>query len=354
MTIKTIATRVVLGLAIILIGAIGWTGYRLWNSWSSIPTVDFDPVEARDYLDTLPPTGDAGADDDVPDPDVFEFQPPTQQSDDEFDAFLAVGNETQFGGSRADVIILFLMPNDGNNPVLVSLPRDLYIENPCTKSPDRINAMLIGCGDEVSGAELLAVAVEDFTGIEVDHFAIFDFDGFENVIDTVGGVQICVSHRTRDTNVGLQDWELAAGCNVWDGFHALGWVRSRNTIQLIDGSWRSVPGVSDLVRNQRQQDILIQMLAKAKRFNTLGRMLDTTRSLANAFTIDDGLSLRDATELAWDMRDLDPASILRLTVPVENFTTSGGAQVLLATSTFTEVLAEAYPSLVAAPAAGIG
>ena len=203
---------------------------------------------------------------------------------------------------------------------------------------------------EVSGPELLAITVEDFTGIEVDHFAIFDFDGFEEVIDTVGGVQICVTYPTRDTNVGLQDWELAPGCNTWDGFHALGWVRSRNTIELIDGAWRTKPGVSDLARNQRQQDILIQMLGKAKRFNTLGRLLDTTRSLANAFTIDEGLSLRDATELAWDMRDLDPASIVRLTVPVTNYTTSGGAQVLLPEVTFTEVLAEAYPALAAAPA----
>ena len=38
------------------------------------------------------------------------------------------------------------------------------------------------------------MAVEDFTGVEIDHFAVFDFEGFKAIIDRVGGVEICVDY----------------------------------------------------------------------------------------------------------------------------------------------------------------
>ncbi len=348
MSLKTILFRFVVAVLLILIGAVGWTAFRLWQSVNDLEVVAFGVQRARDIVEAIP----EDVDDPSGEPPPDQIEEPEQVDDDVYDSFLIVGNETQFGGSRADVILLALLPRNGADPALVSIPRDLYIKSPCTKKHNRINATLNGCGDDVSGPELLAIAVEDFTGIEVDHFALFDFDGFKKVIDRVGGVRICVDHPTADTNVGLGDWRLPAGCSIADGKAALGWVRSRHTIQLVDGEWRSMRGVSDLTRNQRQQDLLIQMLGKVRNFNSVGRLLGTVESLADAFTIDENLSLRDAANLAWDARALDPNAIHRLSIPVRNHVTESGAQVLVPTARFTEVLAEAYPDLVASAAPG--
>ena len=83
--------------------------------------------------------------------------------------------------SRADVIVLLLLPADGSDPVMVSIPRDLYLPNPCTGGYTRVNATLNGCGEAATGPELLSVAVEDFTGVQIDHFAVFDFEGFQAI-----------------------------------------------------------------------------------------------------------------------------------------------------------------------------
>ncbi len=347
---KTIAFRALLGVSLIALGAFGWTSLKLFRSWQDVERMPFDPSQGRIVLEESTP--EAG--DDVEpggEPPPITIAPAAPVDDDVYDAFLVVGNETQLGGSRADVILLILLPKNGADPAIVSLPRDLYIENPCTEKFSRINANLVGCrGGGVPGPDLLAIAVENFTGIKIDHFAIFTFRGFERVIDRVGGITICVERPLRDTNVGLADWRLPAGCTQADGATALGWVRSRHTIHQVDGVWRSVPGVSDLARNQRQQEVILQMLAKARGFSSVGKLLSTIESLADAFVIDDELSIREAAQLAWEARTINPDAIHRLEIPVKNHTTESGAAVLLPTAPFSEILGAAYPDLVVSAA----
>jgi LCP family protein required for cell wall assembly len=330
---------------VVIIGAVGWTGFKAWRAWNALDQGEYNLPETKEELATIqatiPPPAPAAVD--APPPERLP-PPAVPQDDDEFDAFLAVGSDNRpgFGGNRADVILLVLVPRDDRPPLMVSLPRDLYIESPCTLTFNRINVNLNGCradGVEVTGPELLAIAVEDYTGVEVDHFALFGFDGFERVINKVGGVEICVDHPVRDADAELA---LPAGCTNATGAQALGWVRSRKTQELVDGQWRTMRGVSDLSRNERQQDVLLQMLQKLKKFRSVGDLLDTLSALADAFTVDEGLSVREAAELAWSQRSLDAEDILRIRIPVENYTTSGGAAVLLPQVSFTDLLTEAY------------
>ena len=160
----------------------------------------------------------------------------------------------------------------------------------------------------------------------------------------MGGIEICIDHAVRDEDAELR---LPAGCTNATGAQALSWVRSRKTLEYVNGSWRTMRGVSDLTRNERQQDVLLQMLRKAKAFNSVGQLTDTVQSLAGAFAIDEGLSISNAVDLAWNARSISPETVIRLKIPVRNYTTSAGAAVLLPTQSFTEVLAEAYPELLA-------
>ncbi len=325
--------RVVATTAVIVLAYTGWSGYQIWHSWNSVERNQFDIETA---LEVLPP---------VP-ADLFQTTDLTPEtasaitavpSDREFTTYMIVGSD--LGGERADVIILALFPTNGDPPLMVSLPRDLYVVNRCTQGFDRLNANLGGCGDAVNGPTLLALAVEDFTGIPVDHFALFDFDGFQRIIDQVGGVEICVEHDVRDSKSNL---DLKAGCTNADGEQALAWVRSRHTLELVNGRWRSMPGVNDLARNERQQDVIIAMFNKVRAFHSLNDLTRTVRSLTDAFTLDDQLGVTDAIKLAWGLRNIDPSTIVRLQVPVADYTTSQGAAVLIPTASFDTVITEYY------------
>ena len=98
--------------------------------------------------------------------------------------------------------------------------------------------------------------------------------------------------------------------------------------------------VSDLVRNERQQDVLLQMFAKLSEFSSPADLTRTVRSLTNAFTLDNKLGITDAISLAWDLRDLDPTTFTSLSIPVEGQTTSGGAAILVPLVPFDQVLAD--------------
>jgi len=317
---------------------VGWNAYRIWDSWDGVVRDQFAVAAAQEAL-PMPQTG-------ITTPEVLPEQSanamtsaPTDTN--AFRSFLIVGSDE--GGARADVIILALFPSGSDQPVMVSMPRDLYLPNRCSQSFTRINATLSGCGSSINGPTLLALTVEDFTGVPVDHFALFDFAGFERIIDAVGGVEICVERAVRDSKSFL---DLPAGCTIATGEQALGWVRSRSTEEFRNGSWRTMQGVNDLTRNERQQDVILAMFAKMREFDSPAQLAAIVESLTNEFTLDDQLGVTDAIPLAWSLRGLDPSSISRIAIPVRDFTTQQGAKVLIPTTSFAELLSEARPDLV--------
>lgn len=368
----------------------GWTAISLWLSFRSIDRIDVDLEAARSNIENMPeserpppppldtvpedvvdpvgpepttppastqppddgpvptigpipdfepdPRGDITGDQAPYNPD-FDRSPPIP--DEAFNAFLIIGSDTRTpgrGGQRADVIILALLPSTGTPPILVSLPRDLWVKIPCWESRNRINASLNGCGSAATGPELLALTVADFTGIQPDHFALFDFEDFRRVIDAFGGIEICVEYPVRENRL-----ELPAGCSEVDGDTALLWVRSRHTQEFRDGRWRTMRGgVNDLTRNDRQRDVLLQLLGKVRSFDSITSLTRRVDSISDAVTIDDGMTLTGAVGLAWDLRRFSPNEIIQVTIPVYGHRTEGGASVLLPRESFAETFAEVW------------
>lgn len=353
--VKGYLRRAALVIAAGMVVVLGWTGYTLWNAWRNVERIPFDTESARSNLTTTTIDPLAGELLDSPDPivggDVLQDAgvvdgAATRASNASLDAFLVIGSDQRASlgpSSRADVILLFLLPANNGDPILMSIPRDLYIANPCTGGKSRVNTNLNGCGDSVTGPEQLAIAVEDFTGIGVDHFVVFDFEGFKNIVNQVGGVEICVDNPVQDLKVDPVPLDLPAGCSTVLGDQALAWMRSRHTMHYVDGRWASVPGVNDLTRNQRQQDLIMQALARLKEFGSISEFTGVVEQLSDSFAIDDGLSLRDAIRFAWDLRSLDLAAIVRPVIPVANYVDPTGAYVLIPTESFHDVLVAADP-----------
>jgi LCP family protein required for cell wall assembly len=256
--------------------------------------------------------------------------------DDMFEAYLGVGSDAS--GSRADTIVLALAPNDGAAPILVSIPRDLYVQNPCTHGWSRINTGLGGCQGFASGTELIALMVEGYTGIPVDHVARVNFDGFASLVNALGGTSICTDYPARDPRSGL---DLPGGCIWADGYTTLAWARSRHTESLIDGEWKIVAG-SDFDRQRRQQDILFQLARSLANFDSLGSLGSRLEAVAGAVRLDAGWSFGDAVATAWRYRGIGREGVNRISVRVADLRTSAGELVLAPVVNFNELLASVY------------
>ncbi len=260
--------------------------------------------------------------------------------DEMFDSVLLIGADAS--GFLADVLIYVLLPSDGSSPIMVSLPRDLYLVDECTGGYGRINSALGGCRGVASGPELLSLTVADFTGVEVDHFARVNFSGFEWVVDQLGGTSICVGDRPiRDPKSAL---DLGPGCHQADGATTLAWVRSRNPeYQGEDGEWTR-PGGSDFDRQTKQQEILFQLAGKLTSASSVGALSSILSNLSSVVRTDSGWGAGEMASMAFQYRGVDSSSVRRLTIRVQNYRTPGGAQVLIPARPFNETLAAVYPA----------
>ena len=247
-------------------------------------------------------------------------------------------------GKRADVLILGLINNQTNQTSLVSIPRDLLIKNSCTEKVERINSSFSSnnCGNSV---ENLAAAILNLTGVTIEHLALFNFEGFEKIIDSVGGIELCLDNTIRE---GFS-FELQKGCQVVSGEIALNWVVSRNTEVLVGNkvvdangndasTWRKLNNVSDLTRIQRQQDVVIELLSQVSSFGSLGELTNFISALESTFTIDENLSNSKAATILWNLRNEKLAEINKLTIPTRPYKTESGMEVLILTSSFKDFL----------------
>lgn len=277
----------------------------------------------------------------------------TKRIDEKFISYLIIGSDERSlassasrgtaSGSRADVIMMVLI-DQNSNPSLISIPRDLLVKDPCTKNIQRINASYEKneCG---SSEENLSAVLLNITGLKVSHFVKFNFEGFEEIIDSFGGVEVCVNETQRE---GFS-FEIQKGCNILSGEIALNWVVSRNT-EVLDGEkivdengndiseWKPMSGVSDLTRVKKQQAIIISLMKGIREFESLNSFFKFVNALENAFIIDRNISVIQASELVWSFRNIDYDNIIKLTVPTYNYTTEAGAQVLILDENFYEFL----------------
>ncbi len=332
---SVVALSVVIGVAIVYVGL---AGIQAWLAWRSIERVEFDLDASRAALVTITtPTTVVESEGQAVAPPTTQAPPPPLQRA-EYEAFLVIGSDERPEGHPqegifADAVMLYLAPADGD-PIMVSLPRDLLVTDPCTLSLVKLNSLLAGCEGAATGPELISIAVEDFTGIAIDHFGVIGFDGLVRAVDELGGVELCTEHALRQGGADL----LPEGCSRVDGATTLRYIRSRTTQELIDGDWEFQKDVSDLTRAGRQQEVLLAMLRQAKGVKTPDALADLISGLADAIILDEGLSMGQALDLAWDLRGTPTNRIRRLTLPVEAAVTDDGEFGFKATMPFLEVI----------------
>lgn len=194
------------------------------------------------------------------------------------------GTDQDIGGSnRSDTIMLVHTEPERKKAVFVSFPRDLWVDIPGV-GEDRINAAFEG-GINGGGAQLVARTIRQLTGIQIDHILYVDLAGFEGLVDSLGGVDMCVPYPMVDPLTAL---DIPAGCQHFDGKTALAYVRTRH--QPCDA-------IPDFARITRQQQFLRAVLAKMLAPSELLRIPSLVPALLRNLVVDQGL--KNPAELAY-------------------------------------------------------
>lgn len=187
---------------------------------------------------------------------------------DKKDAERLMAGELNDSVGRTDTIMIVHVPSFGGKPTMVSLPRDSWVDIP-GQGKNKLNQAF-----SIGGPALLQQTVEQTTGLHIDRYAEIGFGGFANVVDSVGGLEMCLKEPLKDGMAGI---DLKAGCQKMDGPTALGYVRSRYT---------SARG--DLDRVDRQKEFLSALSKKVASPGTIlnpFRGLPTAKSMAKSLTV---------------------------------------------------------------------
>ncbi len=156
--------------------------------------------------------------------------------------------EPQVVGSRSDTIMLVRVVPGTGQVKLLSIPRDLLVEvEPGVE--DRINAAY-----SYGGVEQARRVVQGYTGVPIDRYAIVDFEGFSEVVDAMGGVEVDVEGELPPKH-GIEE-----GMQTLSGEQALFYAR-----------WRGTAG-GDLDRIEHQQQLVAALRSKALGWNTVTRL----------------------------------------------------------------------------------
>ena len=277
--------------------------------------------------------------DDIETVDVSSELAGTATSASEPMTVLIVGSDRRTGvdGSRADTIMVLRIDPTTDRAALLSIPRDAWVPIAGASGSRRINTALAG------GRGTMITTVQDVLGIPLDHYVEVDFDGFQRIVDAVGGVDVPFPHPARDARTGLDVPDR--GCARLDGASALALVRSRHYEEFVDGQWRADP-TGDLGRIARQQAFLAAVLddaASSKNPLTLNRLLDVA---ADHLVVDDGLGARDLLGLARRVRS---ANVTFLTVPARAVERGGAAVLELDEARLVQVVDELVGESTPAP-----
>lgn len=222
---------------------------------------------------------------------------------------LGTGTEA---GARTDTMLILYTPPKGRS-VLISLPRDSYVAIP-GHGHNKLNAAYA-----IGGPKLLMQTVEQVTGLRMDGYIEVGFAGFVDMVDAVGGVQVCLDKPMVDKD---SHTNLPAGCQRLDGIQALGYVRMRKADPL-----------GDLGRVKRQQQVTAAVARKVMSPWTLinpVRYWRVNMAAAESFTRGTDTSLWTAARTMIGLHRATGSDGIKITVPIAqtNASTAAGSSVL--------------------------
>jgi LCP family protein required for cell wall assembly len=232
--------------------------------------------------------------------------------------------------ARTDTLFVLTIDLHRKTAGILGIPRDLWVEIPGKEGgtfEERINsAYVIGTLNNYDGGGpgLAMKVVEQTLNIPIHHYVVVDFEGFVEVIDGLGGIDVEVAEEIDDPYYSWTELpgdydpqHFEAGLQHMDGLTALAYARIRRSS-------------NDLDRIQRQQRIMFAVMDKALSLNVLAHAVDIWREYKNTIDTDfNDLQIPGLAALAAQIPP-DRVSALSLGPATVDYVTADGAAVLLA------------------------
>ena len=245
--------------------------------------------------------------------------------------FLLIGSDKRPGSSfRTDTMVIAILRPRDRQVSLISIPRDLWVYIPDWEM-QRINtAYQHGelSGYPGGGPGLLKDTIEYNLGLRIDHTAMVEFDGFRQIVDTLGGIDVPVACEYTDWRLidpsydpyNENNWYLyttPTGILHMDGDLALWYARSRSKSNDFD-------------RGRRQQEVLRAIFNRALTSDTLAKIPQLYTDFNSLVETDLGLGdILQLTSLAPQFTNANIRSYYIRPPIVSSWITPGGAYVLL-------------------------
>ncbi|GAA2350880.1 hypothetical protein Cme02nite_24020 [Catellatospora methionotrophica] len=240
--------------------------------------------------------------------------------------YLLIGSDLRTsnpgGGQRSDTILVVQVDRELNHAYVISIPRDLRVEIPAANgSPfgggrQRINAAFEAGGGGSGGVQLLSATLTQLTGMRFDGAAVVDFGGFTQVINSLGGVNMCVDTEVRSIHTKRL---FTVGCRQMNGEEALDYSRQRY----------GLPG-GDFDRQRHQQQLVKAILSKALDSGVTRnpvKLDQFIRGIGQSLTLDTGQAT--LTDLIVALHNIRPDSLTGIRVPSYAQSIGGVSYVLL-------------------------
>ena len=314
----------IVGLNLIL--TLAFIGYYLTYRTTALAANE-TPVAVFEALQTVMPVLPPPADTPAPTPEAS----PTPISATGVVNVLLLGKDErpdQNGEpTRTDTMMVLRIDFDNHTAKLLALPRDIWVAVPGLEdygiTEGRINtAYYYGEVYQVPGGgpRLAMDAVTLNFGIPLDHYAIVNFQGFVQIVDALGGIDIDVPRRIYDDRFPTDDYGymtliIEPGFQHMDGITALRYARTRHQD-------------SDTERVKRQQLVLLAIREKALTFNALTKIPEVYAAAEGSFETD--LTLPTLISYGLEAQRIDRAQITTFVIDqdmLSGWTTPGGANV---------------------------
>lgn len=191
---------------------------------------------------------------------------------------LGAAGQGKPGTNLTDTVMVASLNLKEKKVALISLPRDLYVRIPGTNRSAKINTLYQYGISSGANMETPLEAVSEITGLALHYYLVLDFEGFEKVIDALGGINVMVERDIYDTrypgpNYSYETFALSKGLHKLDGATALKYVRERHS-----------DPEGDFGRAKRQQQVLQAIKSKVLsapvilNASAMGDLLDTLGS----------------------------------------------------------------------------
>lgn len=190
---------------------------------------------------------------------------------------LLIGTDQRKSASkdwRADVLMVAAVNPKTNSVKILSIPRDTYVKIANTNGvKTKINAAAVyGYRNGVDPVQNIRETVENLLHIPIDHYALINFQGFEDIVDAVGGVEVNVQFPFMQRAIGGRKVYFEPGIQHLNGPEALAYVRMRK--QDPKG---------DIGRNERQREVITKLVDKLASIDGVTKFSEITEAVGQNF-----------------------------------------------------------------------